>query len=61
MFVFHEVALHPLGLRFFQDLSVADTAKILGKESITIRVWQHRAMKQLKKLFKQTNRNERTT
>ena len=34
-------------LRFFQDLSVADTAKILGKESITIRVWQHRAMKQL--------------
>ncbi len=48
-------------LRFFQDLSVADTAKILGKESITIRVWQHRAMKQLEKLFKQTNRNERTT
>lgn len=42
-------------LRFFQDFSVADTAKILGRESITIRVWQHRAIKQLQQLYKQNN------
>ncbi len=39
-------------LRFFQDFSVAETARILGKQSITVRVWQHRAIKQLEKLFK---------
>lgn len=40
-------------LRFFQDFSVAETARILGRESITIRVWQHRAIKQLQKLYKE--------
>ncbi len=39
-------------LRFFQGFSVAETAKILGKEGITVRVWQHRALKQLQKLYK---------
>lgn len=40
-------------LRFMQDFSVKDTAEIMGKNSITIRVWQHRAIKQLEQLFKQ--------
>ncbi|QQS23099.1 sigma-70 family RNA polymerase sigma factor [bacterium] len=40
-------------LRFFQDFSVAETARILGRESITVRVWQHRAVKQLQKLYKE--------
>lgn len=40
-------------LRFLQDFSVADTAEILGKNSITVRVWQHRALKMLEKLFTQ--------
>jgi RNA polymerase sigma-70 factor (ECF subfamily) len=39
-------------LRFMQDFSVQDTAEILGKNSITVRVWQHRALKQLHGLFK---------
>jgi RNA polymerase sigma-70 factor, ECF subfamily len=39
-------------LRFFQDFSVIDTARILGKNAITVRVWQHRALKQLQTLFK---------
>ncbi len=38
-------------LRFFQDFSIADTAKIMGKNSVTVRVWQHRALASLKKLF----------
>lgn len=40
-------------LRFFQDFSVAETAKIMNKNSVTVRVWQHRAMKQLEQLFKE--------
>ncbi|HEX3100088.1 MAG TPA: RNA polymerase sigma factor [Patescibacteria group bacterium] len=40
-------------LRFFQDFSIADTARILERNSITVRVWQHRATKELEKLFKQ--------
>ena len=38
-------------LRFLQDFSIADTARILQRNSVTIRVWQHRAIKQLEKLF----------
>ena len=38
-------------LRFFQDFSVADTASIMGRSSVTVRVWQHRALNQLKQLF----------
>ena len=39
-------------LRFLQDFSITDTAQILGRNSVTVRVWQHRAMKQLEQLFK---------
>lgn len=38
-------------LRFFQEFSVKETAQILNKNSVTIRVWQHRAIKQLEDLF----------
>lgn len=40
-------------LRFFQDFSIIDTARILGKNSVTVRVWQHRAVKQLEQLFRE--------
>jgi RNA polymerase sigma-70 factor, ECF subfamily len=40
-------------LRFLQDFSIADTAEIMGRNSVTVRVWQHRAIKQLEELFKQ--------
>ncbi len=39
-------------LRFFQDFSIADTARIMGKNNVTVRVWQHRALTHLKELFK---------
>lgn len=39
-------------LRYFQEFSVAETAEIMGKNSVTIRVWQHRAIKRLEQLFK---------
>jgi RNA polymerase sigma-70 factor, ECF subfamily len=42
-------------LRFFQDFSVAETAQIMGQNSVTVRVWQHRALSRLKELFKQSN------
>lgn len=45
-------------LRFFQDFSVAETAEIMGKNSVTVRVWQHRAVKQLEQLFKVSQRQE---
>lgn len=45
-------------LRFFQDFSVAETAKIMGKNSVTVRVWQHRAMKQLEQLFQSSQQAE---
>lgn len=45
-------------LRFFQDFSVAETAKIMGKNSVTVRVWQHRAMKRLEQLFKEASPQE---
>jgi RNA polymerase sigma-70 factor (ECF subfamily) len=37
-----------LDLRFKQDLSVAETAKIMNKSQVSIRVLQHRALKLLK-------------
>lgn len=40
-------------LRYFQDFTVEETAKVLGKSSITVRVLQHRATKKLKQLFKE--------
>jgi RNA polymerase sigma-70 factor, ECF subfamily len=45
-------------LRFLQDFSIADTAKIMEKNPITIRVWQHRAIKQLEQHFKEYAQNE---
>lgn len=47
-------------LRFLQDFSISDTAEILGRNSVTIRVWQHRAMKQLEKLFQKYGQNQST-
>jgi len=38
-------------LRYFQDFTVEETAKVLNKSSITVRVLQHRATKKLKQLF----------
>ncbi len=40
-----------LELRFLQELSVEETAKVLKKNSIAVRVLQHRAIKQLQKIF----------
>lgn len=37
-----------LDLRFRQDLSVAETAKIMGKSQVGVRVLQHRALKALR-------------
>lgn len=49
-------------LRFFQDFNINETAKILNKNSVTVRVWQHRAIKQLEQIFNQfTKQNERLT
>lgn len=41
-----------LELRFLQELSIAETAEVLGKNSVSVRVLQHRAVKQLQKIFK---------
>ncbi|MBI3231697.1 MAG: RNA polymerase sigma factor [Candidatus Doudnabacteria bacterium] len=41
-----------LELRFVQDLSLDETAGILGKNNLTIRVLQHRALKRLKAILK---------
>jgi RNA polymerase sigma-70 factor (ECF subfamily) len=40
-------------LRYFQDFTVEETAKVLNKSSVTVRVLQHRAVKRLKQLFKE--------
>lgn len=38
-------------LRFFQQLSVKETAKVVGKSSINVRVIQHRALNELQKFI----------
>lgn len=43
-----------LDLRFKQDLSVEETAAIMAKTSVGIRVLQHRALKALKNKLKET-------
>lgn len=43
-------------LRFFQEFSINETAQILDKNNVTIRVWQYRAIKQLEKLFQKYER-----
>jgi RNA polymerase sigma-70 factor (ECF subfamily) len=40
-------------LRYFQDFTVEETAQVLDKSSVTVRVLQHRAIKKLKQLFKE--------
>ena len=40
-----------LELRFIQEFSVDETAKILGRNSLSVRVVQHRAIKKLQKLL----------
>lgn len=42
-----------LDLRFKQDMSVTETAQIMGKSEIGIRVLQHRALKALKDKLKE--------
>ncbi len=44
-----------LDLRFKQDLSVEETAAIMGKSPVGIRVLQHRALKALKNKLKKNN------
>ncbi len=39
-------------LRFFQQFSLEETAKIMGKPSLSIRVMQHRAIKKLEQIYK---------
>jgi RNA polymerase sigma-70 factor (ECF subfamily) len=43
-------------LRFFQEFNINETAEILHKNSVTVRVWQHRAIKQLEQIFNQYER-----
>ncbi len=51
-----------IALRFFQEFNIEETAKILNKTSITVRVWQHRAIKKLEQIFnKITKSDERLT
>ncbi len=47
-----------LELRFIQDFSVAETAGILGKTNLAVRLLQHRALKQLKLIMENTHAYE---
>lgn len=40
-----------LDLRYIQDFSISETAYILGKSNLAVRLLLHRALKQLKKIF----------
>lgn len=42
-----------LELRFIQDFSVKETAEILNRSNLTVRVLQHRALKKLRGILKQ--------
>jgi len=44
-----------LELRLIQDLSILETAKILGKSNLAVRVLFHRALKKLRKIVSQNN------
>lgn len=41
-----------LELRFIQEFSIEETAKALKKNSVSVRVLQHRAIKKLERIFK---------
>lgn len=47
-----------LDLRFKQDFSVTETARIMNKSKVGIRVMQHRALKLLKEKLKNVNIDE---
>lgn len=47
-------------LRFFQDFTIEETAKIMGKTSVGVRVLQHRATKKLEKIYKLYERQAKT-
>jgi RNA polymerase sigma-70 factor (ECF subfamily) len=47
-------------LRFFQDFTVEETAKIMGKTNLAIRVLQYRATKKLETIYKQHEREAKT-
>jgi RNA polymerase sigma-70 factor, ECF subfamily len=51
-----------LELRFIQEMSIEETAQIMGKTSLSVRVTQHRAIKKLSALLEQTasSRHEQT-
>jgi len=42
-----------LELRFVQDLTIKETADILNKSNLAVRIMQHRALKQLKNILQQ--------
>lgn len=50
-----------LELRFVQDFTISETAEILNKSNLGIRIAQHRALKQLKEVLKTSYDNEYST
>jgi RNA polymerase sigma-70 factor, ECF subfamily len=47
-----------LELRFIQDFSINETAQILGKSNLAIRLSQHRALKELRKIINSKQNDE---
>jgi RNA polymerase sigma-70 factor (ECF subfamily) len=47
-----------LELRFIQEFSIKETADILGKSGLAVRLIQHRGLKQLRELLKKDNEPE---
>lgn len=47
-------------LRFFQDFSIEETASIMGKSKVGVRVLQYRALKKLETIYKQYERQVKT-
>jgi len=52
-----EVYQKVIEYRFIQDLTVEETAELLGKTNLAVRLIQHRAINKLKKLRKSNNVN----
>ncbi len=47
-----------LELRFIQDFTISEAAEILGKSNLAVRLAQHRALKQLRKIISEINDSE---
>ena len=47
-------------LRFFQDFTIEETAKIMNKTSVGIRVLQYRALRKLESIYKKYERQAKT-